>query len=57
MKVEQGRVVMITNDVDANRLGFLIKEPSQVAMVVVPFFDLFCNGLRRAKSEGLLQGG
>jgi hypothetical protein len=55
MKVEQGAVVMITNDLDANRLGFFIKEPVQVAMVVVPFFDLFCNGLLRAKGEGRIQ--
>jgi hypothetical protein len=52
MKVEQGVVAMITNDPEANRVGFLINEPSKVAMVVVPFFGLFRNGLRRAKSEG-----
>src|SRR5262249_4853106 len=55
MKVEQGLVAMITDDIDANRFGFLIKEPTRVAMVVVPFFDLFCNGLRRAKSEGRIR--
>ena len=52
MKVERGVVAMITNDSEANRLGFLIKEPAMVAMVIVPFFDLFCHGLKRAKSEG-----
>jgi len=55
MKVEQGTVAMITNDSEANRLGFFIKEPTGVAMVVVPFFDLFCHGLKRAKGEGLIQ--
>lgn|GEM_PF-2730595 len=52
MKVEQGVVVMITDDAEANRLGFLINDTRKVAMVVVPFFDLFCSGLTRAKSEG-----
>ena len=52
MKVEQGVVAMITEDSEANRLGFLVKEPAKVAMVVVPFFDLFCHGLKRAQSEG-----
>jgi hypothetical protein len=52
MKVEQGVVAMITDDAEANRLGFLIKEPGKVAMVVVPFFGLFCAGLRRAKTDG-----
>lgn len=52
MKVEQGVVAMISDDAEANRLGFLVKEPAKVAMVVVPFFDLFCRGLKRAKSEG-----
>lgn len=54
MKVERGAVVMITDDSEANRLGFLIQEPGLVALVVVPFFDLFCHGLKRAKSEGLI---
>ena len=54
MKVEQGGVAMISPDTEANRLGFLISEPGRVAMVVVPFFELFCHGLRRAKAEGRL---
>ena len=52
MKVEQGVVAMITNEPEANRLGFVIKEPEKVVMVVVPFFNLFCNDLKRAKTEG-----
>lgn len=52
MKVERGVVVMVSPVEEARRLGFLIKEPDTVAMVVVPFFDLFCAALVRAQQEG-----
>jgi hypothetical protein len=51
MKVEHGMVAMISDDPEAQRLGFLIREPGSVALVVVPFFALFCRGLRRALDE------
>ncbi len=54
MKVEQGMVAMISPDPEAKRLGFLIQEPGKVALVVVPFFHLFCCGLRRAQDENRL---
>lgn len=54
MKVEKGAVAMITTDAEANRLGFLIQEPGHLVMVVVPYFKLFCAGLRRARDEGKL---
>lgn len=51
MKVEEGMVAMISDDPEAERLGFLFRQPGHVALVVVPFFALFCNGLQRALNE------
>jgi len=47
-------VAMISPDPEAQRLGFLIREPNMVALVAVPFFHLFCRGLERALDEGRL---
>jgi len=57
MKVDSSMVAMIAtalNDHEANRLGFWIHEGS-VTLIAVPFFELFCGGLRRALAEGRLR--
>lgn len=55
MKVKDGSVKMISTNKDANRLGFLITNQDQLAMVVVPYFRLFCAGLQKAKDEDKLK--
>lgn len=54
MKVDMGGVYMITDKPEANRLGFEVESKGNVRMVVVPYFKLFCEGLRKAKQEGKL---
>ena len=55
MKAEKGIMAMITTNAEASRLGFLIKEPGHLAMVVVPYFKLFCAGLQKARDQGRLK--
>jgi len=55
MKVGSGAVAMYSFNAEAKRTGFLIKEPNQVVLVVIPYFALFCAALKQAKEQGLLK--
>jgi len=55
LKVDSGAVAMISTISEANRLGFLQKKDSELIMVVVPYFRLFCEALRKAKKENRLK--
>ncbi len=58
MKVESGGVAMVSKRPQPTRCGFLIGSTgsgTNVIMVVVPYFRLFCQALKRAQSEGTLQ--
>jgi len=54
MKVGSGSVAMFSSDKMANQTGFLIQEPDKIIMVIVPYFNLFCNGLRKARDNNKL---
>ena len=57
MKVESGGVAMISNDNTVKRCGFHfenINRKDVVVLVVVPYFKLFCRGLKRAQAENTL---
>ena len=57
MKLPRSGVAMVPHPdhlAEATETGFVIREPDQIQLVVVPFFDLFCTGLKKAKSDGHL---
>lgn len=54
MKVGSGAVAMYSSKAEANRTGFLLKEPDDVVMVVIPYFELFCQALSKANKSGML---
>lgn len=54
MKPEKGGVVMIASEVDAIETGFYIPSESEVYLVAVPYFNLFCSAIEKAKTEGIL---
>lgn len=54
MKVGTGAVAMYSLSSEAKRTGFLIKEPDSITLVVIPYFNLFCAALKKAKIEGKL---
>ncbi|WP_153304345.1 hypothetical protein [Desulfosudis oleivorans] len=55
MKVGSGKVAMSSSKAQAKRTGFLINGPNEVVMVVIPYFELFCGALKRARDEELLK--
>lgn len=55
MKVGSGAVAMWSSKAEAQRTGFVVKEPNEVVMVVIPYFALFCNALKTARDQGLLK--
>lgn len=55
LKVHTGAVAMVSWRADAKRFGFIRKSDSELVMVVVPYFKLFCAALRKAKTEGKLE--
>lgn len=54
MKVGSSAVAMVSSSAEAKRTGFLVKEPDEVVMVVIPYFRLFCDALKKAKLAGIL---
>jgi hypothetical protein len=54
MKPAKGSVVMITSAIDALETGFHIPSESEVHLVAVPYFNLFCGAIEKAKTEGIL---
>ncbi len=57
MKVDSGGVAMMSARSQPSRCGFLIKtinSQNHVIMVVIPYFRLFVQALKRAKFEGKL---
>jgi len=54
MKVERGGVAMFLMNKSAMEFGFIIKEPDTIIMVVVPYFKIFCNALKKAQLSGKL---
>jgi len=52
MKVPKGTVAISSRIPEAIKTGFIIKEPDTIKMVVIPYFNLFCEALARAKREG-----
>lgn len=55
MKVGSGAVAMSSSKADAQRTGFVVNEPNEVVMVVIPYFVLFCDALKTARDQGLLK--
>lgn len=55
MKVGSGAVAMYSSKAEAKRTGFLVKEPAEVVMVVIPYFALFCAALKKTREQGLLR--
>lgn len=55
MKVGSGAVAMNSSNAEAKRTGFLIKEPNDIVLVVIPYFALFCAALKKANEQGLLK--
>jgi hypothetical protein len=55
MKIGSGAVAMNSSKRDAIRTGFLANEPNEIIMVVIPYFNLFCSALKKAKLEGKLK--
>ena len=54
-RAHRGAAAMISTNAEANRLGFIRKGQSELIMVIVPYFRLFCEALRNAKNEGKLK--
>lgn len=54
LKAHEGSVAMISRSPEANRLGFLLNDSCQLAMVVIPYFAQFRAALSKAKREGKL---
>jgi hypothetical protein len=52
MKVPKSTVAITSRIPEAIKTGFIIKEPDTIKMVVIPYFNLFCEALARAKREG-----
>lgn len=46
---------MNSSSAEAIRTGFIIKEPESITMVVIPYFNLFCSALKKAKIAGTLK--
>ena len=58
MKIDSGGVAMLSSRPQPTRCGFLVqsvKGQDYMIMVVVPYFRLFCQALKRAKREGKLK--
>lgn len=55
MKIGSGAVAMDSPSTEAKRTGFYIKEPDTIVMVVIPYFNLFCAALKKAKIDNLLE--
>ncbi len=55
MKVASGAVEMHSSNPDALKTGFVVKEPGEIVMVVIPYFSLFCSALKKARDGGLLK--
>lgn len=54
MKPAEGSVVMIASAPDALETGFHIPSESEVHLVAVSYFNLFCAAIENAKNEGIL---
>lgn len=54
MKVGSSCVAMDSSKAEAQRTGFLIKEPDEVVRVVIPYFTLFTQAQLRANEQGRL---
>lgn len=55
MKVASGAVAMHSSNPEAVKRGFLVKEPNEIVMVVIPYFSLFCGALKKARDGGIAQ--
>lgn len=55
MKICSGAVAMTSSKSEAKRTGFIIKEPNEIIMVVIPYFKLFCSALKKAKAQDILK--
>ena len=55
MKVGSSAVAMSSSKVEAQRTGFVVKDPDEVVLVVIPYFVLFCDALKKARDQGLLK--
>lgn len=55
MKVGSGAVAMSSSKAEAKKTGFVVNEPDEIIMVVIPYFVLFCSALKAAKEQGLLK--
>lgn len=58
MKIDSGGIAMLSNNSQTKKYGFefkKIKGKNYVFMVVVPYFKLFCEALRKAKEENKLR--
>jgi hypothetical protein len=55
MKVGSGAVAMWSTKDEAQRTGFIMKNQNEVIMVVIPYFILFCNAVKKARDQGLLK--
>jgi hypothetical protein len=55
MKVGSNAVAMSSTKEEAQRTGFILKEPDEVLMVIIPYFILFCDALKSARDHGLLK--
>jgi len=51
MKVGSSYVVMHSSSPEANRTGFIIKEPDSITMVVIPYFNLFLLSFKKSKNR------
>lgn len=55
MKVGSGAVAMSSSKAEAQRTGFVVKEPNEIVMVIIPYFVLFCGALKTARDQNLLK--
>jgi hypothetical protein len=55
MKVGSSSVAMSSTKAEAQRTGFVLKNSDEIVLVVIPYFILFCDGLKTARDQGWLK--